>query len=199
MRALIVIGCGALAAACASQKPNPAAPAHFSPPDSTTVTMQSADAPDRTASRAETDDASPTESPRSATPTPQKTARSSQFSTLGDTARAAPPAPAQGEPAPLPGADNSGTNKREQTGAALTPMDQGNSDVDLMVTQQIRKAIVENPSISFNSQNVKVITQGGKVTLRGVVKTPAERKTIDDAARKVAGASNVDDQLDVEK
>jgi osmotically-inducible protein OsmY len=46
---------------------------------------------------------------------------------------------------------------------------------------------------------VKIITANGKVTLRGVVNSDDERKTIDDEARKVAGPANVDDQIEVKK
>jgi len=76
-------------------------------------------------------------------------------------------------------------------------MDQNNDKSDLEITQGIRKAVVADSSLSFSAKNVKIITQGGKVTLRGVVKSEQERKTIDDSARKVAGAGNVDDQLEV--
>jgi hypothetical protein len=49
------------------------------------------------------------------------------------------------------------------------------------------------------SQNVKIITANGKVTLRGPVKTEQERQSIETSARKVAGDGNVDDQVEVKK
>jgi len=46
---------------------------------------------------------------------------------------------------------------------------------------------------------VKIITQDGKVTLRGPVKSAEEKKRIEDLATAVAGADNVDSQLEVEQ
>jgi len=76
-------------------------------------------------------------------------------------------------------------------------MDQGSSDVDMMLTQRIRKAVVGDSTLSFSAKNVKIISQGGKVTLRGSVKSEQEKKTIGDAAVKIAGAGNVDNQLEI--
>jgi len=95
--------------------------------------------------------------------------------------------------------DNTRVNKRDNSSAALTPMDQGNGKTDLKITQQIRQAVMANGSLSFTAKNVKIITQGGKVTLRGPVKSDQERSDIEAAARKVAGVTEVDNQLEVKK
>jgi osmotically-inducible protein OsmY len=89
--------------------------------------------------------------------------------------------------------------KKNQAGAAPTPVQQGTSDVDLMITQQIRKAVTADSVLSATAKNIEIITQGGKVTLRGVVKRDEERHSIDASARKVAGSGNVDNQLEVTK
>lgn len=94
--------------------------------------------------------------------------------------------------------DNTKVNKRDTDSAALTPMDQGNGQTDLKITQQIRQAVMGDSSLSFTAKNVKIITVKGKVTLRGPVNTDAERSAIEAAARKVAGAS-VDNQIEVKK
>ncbi|HET9956632.1 MAG TPA: BON domain-containing protein [Polyangiaceae bacterium] len=52
-------------------------------------------------------------------------------------------------------------------------------------------------SLSVLAKNVKIITAGGKVTLRGPVKTQDERSAIQAAAQKVAGVTQVDNQLEV--
>ena len=83
--------------------------------------------------------------------------------------------------------------------ASLTPMDQGTSTEDRRMTQQIRQAIVKNSSLSFNAKNVKVITLNGKVTLRGPVNSDEERSTIDAAAKKIAGETQVENQLEIRK
>ncbi len=110
-------------------------------------------------------------------------------------------------PATQPNADNKGKsgtepdntkqNKRDANAAALTPMDQGNGQTDLKITQQIRQAVIGDDSLSFTAKNVKIITSNGKVTLRGPVNTARERATIEAAARKFAGAAQVDNQLEV--
>jgi hyperosmotically inducible periplasmic protein len=105
-----------------------------------------------------------------------------------------------GSPPGAPGTqpDNTKVNERDRNAAAQTPMDQGNNATDLKITQQIRQAVMGNDALSFTAKNVKIITNGGKVTLRGPVKTAAERDAIDAAARKVAGAQ-VDNQIEVKK
>jgi hypothetical protein len=96
-------------------------------------------------------------------------------------------------------ADNTEVNQRDRDGAAPTPIDQGNNASDLEITQQIRKAVVADGALSFSAKNVKIITTNGKVTLRGPVKSAEEREKIAAMARKVAGAANVDNQLEVAK
>ena len=65
------------------------------------------------------------------------------------------------------------------------------------ITQQIRQDLMKDKSLSFTAKNVKIITIDGKVTLRGPVKSDAERSAIEAAARRVTG--NVDSQLEVSK
>jgi hyperosmotically inducible periplasmic protein len=110
----------------------------------------------------------------------------------------ASPPPAPPTTAPI-SADNTGTNVRDRASGAVTPMDQGNDDADLKTTQRIRQAVMRDSSLSFTAKNVKIITQGGKVTLRGPVNSAKERATVDAAAKSVAGDSQVDDQLEIEK
>jgi len=110
-----------------------------------------------------------------------------------DAAKAPAAAPADAPP------DNTKVNKRDTNDAALTPMDQNNNKTDLKITQQIRQAVMADGSLSFTAKNVKIITQGGKVTLRGPVNSEQERSNIEAAARKVAGVAQVDNQIEVKK
>lgn len=96
-----------------------------------------------------------------------------------------------------PAADNTAHNERDRDGATLTPMDQGESEGDRMITQAIRQAIIANDSLSLDAKNVKVITVNGMVTLRGPVASVEEKQAIADAARAIAGADKVDDQLEI--
>jgi len=114
--------------------------------------------------------------------------------TPGNAAAAAP------DRSSAPDADNTRVNTRDRSSTALTPMDQGNSDTDRKITQQIRKDLMNDKTLSFTAKNVKVITINGKVTLRGAVKSEAERSSIEAAARRAAGDSGqVDSQLEISK
>jgi len=100
-------------------------------------------------------------------------------------------APAQAAP------DNTGRNVRDRGGDTVTPGDQANNKADLHLTQQIRKAIMADKSLSTNAKNIKIITMHGVVTLRGPVNTPQEKATIEAKAQNLAGANNVDSQLEI--
>lgn len=91
---------------------------------------------------------------------------------------------------------NTGVNVRDRDSAAKTPLDQNENKADIAITADIRKQIV-GTKMSVNAHNIKIITQDGKVTLRGPVKTVGEKTTIEEIARAVAGKNNVDNQLDV--
>jgi osmotically-inducible protein OsmY len=93
--------------------------------------------------------------------------------------------------------DNTGRNVRDRGGDTVTPGDQSNDKVDLHLTQQIRKEIMADKSLSTNAKNVKIITANGVVTLRGPVNTPQEKATIEAKAQSIAGANNVDSQLEI--
>jgi len=95
-------------------------------------------------------------------------------------------------------ADNSKQNVRDRNDATLTPGDQGTTESDRNITQQVRKSLVSNDNgYSVTAQNVKIITVNGKVTLRGPVKTDAEKTGIVSLAKNIAGQDNVEDQLEV--
>ena len=93
--------------------------------------------------------------------------------------------------------DNTGRNVRDRGGDTVTPGDQSNNKADLNLTQQIRKAVMADKSLSTNAKNVKIITANGVVTLRGPVNTPQEKATIEAKAQSIAGANNVDSQLEI--
>jgi hypothetical protein len=93
--------------------------------------------------------------------------------------------------------DNTGRNVRDRSGDTMTPVDQSNDKADLNLTQEIRKAIMADDSLSTNAKNVKIITANGIVTLRGPVNTPQEKATIEAKAQSIAGANKVDSQLEI--
>jgi osmotically-inducible protein OsmY len=85
----------------------------------------------------------------------------------------------------------------QRSNPTLTPLDQGNNKADLATTAEIRKEILDAKDMSVNAQNVKIITNGGKVTLRGPVNTAQEKQRIGEIAMKHASPANVDNQLEV--
>jgi hyperosmotically inducible protein len=90
--------------------------------------------------------------------------------------------------------DNTKTNKDQ---AGPTADQQKMNPSDRAVTQKIRKAIHEDQSLSSYAHNIKVITQDGKVTLRGPVRSEEEKSNLEAKAVSVAGQENVTDQLEV--
>ena len=77
-----------------------------------------------------------------------------------------------------------------------TADDQGGSQADRETTAKIRKAIVEDDSLSVAAHNVKIITRDGKVTLRGQVRSAEEKAAVAAIAEDVLGDA-VDNQLTV--
>ena len=96
-------------------------------------------------------------------------------------------------------ADNTGINERDRDNNNVTPMDQGNSEIDIDLTQRIRRSLMKNDSLSFTAKNVKVITRDGQVVLRGPVKTEEEKTMVYRCAVDEAGVGHVANQLEVEK
>jgi len=95
------------------------------------------------------------------------------------------------------GADDTGRNVRDRTAGAKTPGAQSNDATDLRITREIRQAVVKDDALSTNAHNVKIVTVGRVVTLRGPVDSAEERAKIDAKARGVAGVKQVDNQLEV--
>lgn len=101
----------------------------------------------------------------------------------------------QSEPAVA--VDNTDKNERDQTVNALTPGDQGESEADRTITQRARQNVIAEDGLSVNAKNVKIITRGGVVTLRGPVASQAEKLSVVQLVRSVDGVQRVDDQLEV--
>jgi osmotically-inducible protein OsmY len=95
-------------------------------------------------------------------------------------------------------ADNTGRNVRDREAGAVTPLDQSNSAQDVELTQKIRSSITSDGAMSVQARNVKVISRDGFVTLRGPVETQQEKASIE-ALAKNAGATRVDNQLEIDR
>jgi len=93
--------------------------------------------------------------------------------------------------------DNSGRNVRDRDDQNKTTGDQSENEADRTITQNIRRAVTADDSLSTNAKNVKIITNNGMVTLRGPVKSEKEKAEIEAKAKQVAGVKSVDNQLEV--
>jgi osmotically-inducible protein OsmY len=94
-------------------------------------------------------------------------------------------------------ADNTKKNERDRSGETKTPGDQSNAPEDLKTTQAIRQALMKDEALSMTAKNIKIITSGGHVTLRGPVKSAEEKTKIDKLAKSAAGHAKVENQLEI--
>jgi hyperosmotically inducible periplasmic protein len=100
-------------------------------------------------------------------------------------------------PTPSPAPDNTAVNKRDTKASEPTADQQHNDSKDLDIAQQIRKAITADKSLSTYAHNVKVISQDGKVTLKGPVRSSTEKASIEAKAAEIVGEHNVTSELAV--
>jgi hyperosmotically inducible periplasmic protein len=96
-----------------------------------------------------------------------------------------------------PDADNTRQNQRDRAKSEPTA-DQGkNNATDLQLAKKVRQALVGDKSLSTYAHNLKVIAQGGKVTLKGPVHSEAEKTAVEQKASEVAGPGNVNSEITV--
>ena len=94
-------------------------------------------------------------------------------------------------------ADNTKVNTRDRAKGAVTADQQKDNATDRDLTQKIRRALMQDKSLSTYAHNVKVIAQAGQVTLKGPVRSADEKKSVESMAVEVAGAGHVTNQLSV--
>ncbi len=97
------------------------------------------------------------------------------------------------------GPDNTGKNTRDQKLGKPTAQNQSNQKKDVDITRELRKSIMEAKGLSVDAQNIKIITQKGKVTLRGPVESESEKKMIDDLVKNCGNVASYTNQLEVKK
>jgi osmotically-inducible protein OsmY len=93
--------------------------------------------------------------------------------------------------------DNTQMNQRDRQPGEPTADQQKENASDRELAKQIRQSFVHDKSLSTYAHNVKVIAEGGKVTLKGPVHSEEEKNALGAKAAEVAGAANVSNQLDV--
>ena len=92
-----------------------------------------------------------------------------------------------------PAPDNTKVNKTAEPTADRA----SNAATDREIMQKIRKAVMDDKSLSTTAHNSKIISKAGKVTLKGPVNSDEEKATIERIANEVAGAGNVTNDLTV--
>jgi hyperosmotically inducible protein len=100
-------------------------------------------------------------------------------------------------PPPQAVGDNSKVNQQDRSTAEPTADQQKNNKTDLEITRDIRRSLMNDKSLSTYAHNVKIVTQHGKVTLKGPVRSDNEKDAVEAKAVQVAGKTNVTDQMTV--
>src|ERR1700735_4836558 len=103
--------------------------------------------------------------------------------------------PARQDKQPAP--DNTKTNQGDASKDAPTAQQQKMNPADRNTTRQIRSAITSDKTLSTYAHNLKIITENGKVTLKGPVRSDDEKTNIEGKAGAVAGVDNVTSQLTI--
>ena len=96
-----------------------------------------------------------------------------------------------------PAPDNTKTNQGDADKGATTAQQQKMNPADRQTTKEIRAALMGDKALSTYAHNIKIITQDGKVTLCGPVRSEDEKNSLQAKAGLVAGESNVTNQLEI--
>ncbi|HEX4381033.1 MAG TPA: BON domain-containing protein [Candidatus Acidoferrum sp.] len=96
-----------------------------------------------------------------------------------------------------PAADNTKNNKGDQSSGAMTADRQKMNPADRDLTKKIRTSLHGDSTLSTYAHNIKIISQDGKVTLKGPVRSDDEKSAIEAKATEIAGQGNVTNQLTV--
>ena len=93
--------------------------------------------------------------------------------------------------------DNTKVNKADRARGAVTAAQQKENPTDRDLAKKIRQSVVGDKSLSTYAHNVKIVAQDGQVTLRGPVRSEAEKTSIAAKAAAVAGAGKVTNDITV--
>ena len=114
---------------------------------------------------------------------------------LGSAAIASAQQPSAQDASPAP--DNTRVNQQDRSQTEPTADQQKDNRSDRDITQQIRRSIMKDKSLSSYAHNVKIITQDGQVTLKGPVRSEDDKKAIEAKATEVAGDGKVTSELNI--
>lgn len=112
---------------------------------------------------------------------------------ISATALAAPKAPK------VLKADNSGINVRDQSVHEVTAQDQSITPKATDTTRIIRARLTTDKTLSTYARNIKIIVIGDLITLKGPVRSDAERMQIMRIANNAAPEYKIENQIEVVK
>lgn len=96
--------------------------------------------------------------------------------------------------------DNTQMNMRDRNTDRVTADQQKDNESDRTITQRIRRAIIGDKSLSTYAHNIKIISEGGAVTLKGPVRSTREKNVIIQKAVDVTGSTDkVTDQISIKR
>ena len=93
--------------------------------------------------------------------------------------------------------DNTKVNKRDRAEGALNADQQKENPADRELAKKIRAALTDDDTLSTYAQNVKIIVRDGHVTLKGPVRTAAEKTAVAAKAIEIAGKELVTNSLSI--
>jgi osmotically-inducible protein OsmY len=93
--------------------------------------------------------------------------------------------------------DNTKVNTRDRAEGAVTAHQQKENRGDRDLTQKIRRSLMRDKALSTYAHNVKIVSQGGQVTLKGPVRSTQEKQDVEAKAIEVAGAGHVVNEISV--
>lgn len=94
-------------------------------------------------------------------------------------------------------ADNTKTNTRDRVPGAVTADQQKENAGDRDLTKKIRQSLTKDKSLSTYAHNIKIVAQGGQVTLKGPVRSEDEKQAVAAKAAAIAGADHVVNEITV--
>ncbi|GFE85180.1 BON domain-containing protein [Steroidobacter agaridevorans] len=94
-------------------------------------------------------------------------------------------------------ADNTKANATDRNTDAKTPVDQSNDKDAIEVAAGIRRAVLDDKSLSTSAHNIKIVTDGDVVTLGGPVESVDEKTRVEAPAVKVATGKQVRNEISV--
>jgi osmotically-inducible protein OsmY len=78
---------------------------------------------------------------------------------------------------------------------AAAPAEQAQASPDAELVARIRKAITDDKALAGYAQTLKIIASDGLVSLKGSVRSEADKKALGEKADQIAGAKNVMNNL----